>query len=90
MLACVQFVGIVLLAIGVLVEIHRGRIESVNNRLALPTALLILVGLLIAINATCGMVGAILEKPLLLKIVSFYKQYLNLLLLYSCDILTRF
>ncbi|KAK0051002.1 tetraspanin-15-like isoform X1 [Biomphalaria pfeifferi] len=62
------FVGIILIAIGVLVEFHRDRIEPVNNRLAVPTALLIVVGLLIAINALCGMIGTIMEKPLLLKI----------------------
>lgn len=65
-----QFVGIILIAIGVLVELHRDRIESVNNRLALPTALLIVVGVVIAINAMCGMVGSILENPLLLKVVN--------------------
>jgi hypothetical protein len=62
------FVGIILTAIGVLVELHRDSIEPVNNRLAVPTALLIVVGLIIAVNALCGMVGAILEKPLLLKV----------------------
>lgn len=67
---CLQFVGILLTAVGVLVELHRDRIEPVNNHLALPTALLIAVGLIIAINALCGMVGTILENPLLLKVVS--------------------
>uniref|UniRef100_A0A0B6ZWA6 Tetraspanin n=1 Tax=Arion vulgaris TaxID=1028688 RepID=A0A0B6ZWA6_9EUPU len=62
------FVGIILAAIGVLVKLHRDSVEPVNNRLALPTTLLIIVGLLIAINALCGMVGTILEKPLLLKV----------------------
>ncbi|BFZ17578.1 hypothetical protein BsWGS_20618 [Bradybaena similaris] len=62
------FVGILLTAVGVLVELHRDRIEPVNNHLALPTALLIAVGLIIAINALCGMVGTILENPLLLKV----------------------
>ncbi|XP_005092332.1 tetraspanin-15 [Aplysia californica] len=62
------FVGIILMAIGVLVEMHRDRIEPVNNRLAVPTAMLIAVGLIIAINALCGMVGTIMEKPCLLKV----------------------
>ncbi|CAL1542231.1 unnamed protein product [Lymnaea stagnalis] len=62
------FVGIILIAIGVLVELHRDRIEPVNNRLAVPTALLIVVGLVITFNSLCGMVGAILEKPILLKV----------------------
>ncbi|XP_059163963.1 tetraspanin-33-like [Physella acuta] len=62
------FVGIILIAIGVLVELHRDRIEPVNNRLAVPTALLIVVGLVITINALCGMVGTIMEKPFLLKL----------------------
>ncbi|GFO38268.1 tetraspanin [Plakobranchus ocellatus] len=62
------FVGIVLMAIGVLVELHRNRIEPINNHLAVPTALLIVVGLVIAINAFIGMIGTIMENPCLLKI----------------------
>ncbi|XP_067672887.1 tetraspanin-15-like [Haliotis asinina] len=61
-------VGIILLGIGVIVEVHRQDIQSVNNRLALPVALLIVVGLLIAINAFCGLVGTVTENPTLLKL----------------------
>lgn len=62
------FVGIILLAIGVLVETHRQKVQSMNNQLALPVALLILVGLIIAINALCGMVGTLTENVPLLKV----------------------
>ena len=65
-----QFVGIVLMAIGTLVELHRSRIEPINNRLAVPTALVIFVGLAIAVNALIGMIGTVMEKPCLLKVVS--------------------
>ncbi|RUS73615.1 hypothetical protein EGW08_018621 [Elysia chlorotica] len=62
------FVGIVLMAIGTLVELHRSRIEPINNRLAVPTALVIFVGLAIAVNALVGMIGTVMEKPCLLKV----------------------
>ncbi|KAK7492836.1 hypothetical protein BaRGS_00015974, partial [Batillaria attramentaria] len=62
------FVGIILMAIGVLVETHRQKIQSMNNQLALPVALLILVGLIIAVNALCGMVGTLTENITLLKV----------------------
>ncbi|KAK7113653.1 tetraspanin-15-like [Littorina saxatilis] len=62
------FVGIILVAIGVLVETHRQRVQAVNNQLALPVALLILVGLIITVNALVGMVGTLTENVLLLKV----------------------
>ncbi|GFR77461.1 tetraspanin [Elysia marginata] len=55
------------MAIGTLVELHRSRIEPINNRLAVPTALVIFVGLAIAVNALIGMIGTVMEKPCLLK-----------------------
>ena len=65
------------MALGVLVELHRQRVSPVTGRLALPTALLILVGLAIALNALAGMVGSILEKPVLLKVVSIEYMFIT-------------
>ncbi|KAL8565552.1 hypothetical protein ACOMHN_049528 [Nucella lapillus] len=62
------FVGIILMAIGVLVETHRQKVQSMNNQLALPVTLLILVGLIITINAISGMVGTLTENTFLLKV----------------------
>ena len=64
------------MAIGTLVELHRSRIEPINNRLAVPTALVIFVGLAIAVNALVGMIGTVMEKPCLLKVVRSYNCYL--------------
>ena len=65
-----QFVGIILIAIGLLVELHRQQLQSMNDQLALPVALLILVGFIIVINALCGLVGTFTENVFLLKVVS--------------------
>ncbi|PVD38290.1 hypothetical protein C0Q70_00902 [Pomacea canaliculata] len=62
------FVGIILVAIGVLVELHRQQVADLNNQLSLPVALLIVVGLVIAANALCGMVGTLTENIILLKV----------------------
>ncbi|XP_076459254.1 tetraspanin-15-like [Babylonia areolata] len=62
------FVGIILMAIGVLVETHRQKMESMNNQLAVPVALLILVGMIITLNAVCGLVGTLTENVTLLKV----------------------
>ncbi|KAK6187858.1 hypothetical protein SNE40_005791 [Patella caerulea] len=62
------FVGLFLLGTGILVEISRQDYHALNKNLALPVALLILVGLIITINAICGLVGTITENPTLLKV----------------------
>ncbi|KAL8601464.1 hypothetical protein ACOMHN_000406 [Nucella lapillus] len=56
------------MAIGVLVEMHRQKMQSMNNQLALPVALLILVGLIITLNAICGLIGTLAEHVTLLKV----------------------
>ena len=65
-----QFVGIILIAIGVLVEIRRKEMQSINDQLALPVFLLILVGFIIVINSLFGMIGTFIENVTLLKVVS--------------------
>ncbi|KAL5018015.1 hypothetical protein ScPMuIL_003737 [Solemya velum] len=73
-------VGLSLLVIGVWVEIYRRDYEILNNELALPVALLIFVGLFIAINSVCGIVGTISKTCVFLKIflavtvVAFFVQ----------------
>ncbi|XP_041364559.1 tetraspanin-15-like [Gigantopelta aegis] len=65
---CYVIVGLVLMVVGVFVEIERQQIQSLDNRLALPVALLILVGLVIFITALCGCIGTVKENPTLLKV----------------------
>ncbi|ESO89054.1 hypothetical protein LOTGIDRAFT_154131 [Lottia gigantea] len=61
------FVGLFLLGTGILVELSRQDYTSINKNLLAPVILLILVGLIITINALCGLIGTITENPCLLK-----------------------
>ena len=64
-----QLVGVFLMTAGLLVETRRAKLESLNNQLAIPVTLLLLVGLIICINAVCGAVGTVVENLTLLKVV---------------------
>lgn len=80
--------GIILVAIGVLVELHRQQVADLNNQLSLPVALLIVVGLVIAANALCGMVGTLTENIILLKVVGV-NNILLLFLIPSLHVYTK-
>ena len=62
-------------------KIHYQKVQSINNQLTAPVALLIIVGLIIIANATCGLVGTITENAFLLKVVRLCLIFVNCLTL---------
>ena len=66
-----QIIGLILLGIGVLVEGIRKDYTSINDALTSPSILAIVVGIIIIITALCGIIGAVKENLVALKIVSF-------------------
>ncbi|XP_021340617.1 tetraspanin-5-like, partial [Mizuhopecten yessoensis] len=63
-----QFVGLGLFVLGVFTELERQNHQHLNNSLSLPVALVMFVGLFIAINAVGGIYGTWKENSLLLKL----------------------
>lgn len=62
------FVGLGLFILGVFTELERQNHRHLNNSLSLPVALVMFVGLFIAINAAGGIYGTLKENSLLLKL----------------------
>ncbi|XP_033733767.1 tetraspanin-33-like [Pecten maximus] len=62
------FVGLGLFILGVFTELERQNHRHLNNSLSLPVALVMFVGLFVAINAFGGIYGTLKENSLLLKL----------------------
>lgn len=61
-------IGLLLLAIGVWIEDVRKDYESINDALSSPSILAIVVGIFMVITALIGLVGAVKENLVLLKV----------------------
>ena len=55
--------------LGVFVELERRAHRTLDNTLSLPVALILFIGLFVAISAIAGMYGTVKEKPLMLRLV---------------------
>ena len=71
--------GVVLLGVSAWVESVRSDYQTINDALLSPTLLGIIVGILMIITAFCGLIGALRENLVLLKIVSISLQKLSTL-----------
>lgn len=64
-----QIIGLILLVVGIWAETERRQYRYLNNQLSAPVALLIFVGLFIAVNSLFGVLGTLKENVTLLKLV---------------------
>lgn len=67
-----QIIGLLLLAIGIWIEDVRKDYASINDALSSPSILAIVVGIFMVITALIGLVGAVKENLVLLKVVSSF------------------
>ncbi|XP_064605135.1 tetraspanin-15-like [Liolophura sinensis] len=61
-------IGLILLVVGIWAETERRQYRYLNNQLSAPVALLIFVGLFIAVNSLFGVLGTLKENVTLLKL----------------------
>ena len=62
-------IGLLLLGLGVWVVTATKHYESINDSPTVPAVLAIVVGVCMLLTAFCGVVGALKDKLILLKIV---------------------
>ena len=75
-----QVIGLLLLGLGIWVVTASQHYESINDAPMSPAILAIVVGVCMLLTAFCGIIGALKDKLLLLKIVSIRCLSCSLLL----------